>query len=91
MIDNHRLLPRFTQTTTTADPLEIAAAAHQAREEAAQNAIAQQTTNLRQPLNPRGWPISTRGVGGTSPGTDPLTETIRRMSIRRPMHTKDRA
>lgn len=78
-----RLLPRYTDDPIHHDPLEAKLAQIEAEQQAAIEAIHDGTHPNRQPLNPRGWPISTRGVAGTSPGTDPLTETIYRMSIRR--------
>lgn len=58
------------------DPLEIAIAQREAREASIRQAIANGTYELRVPLNPRGWPIQTKGVSGTSPGTDPATEAV---------------
>jgi hypothetical protein len=60
------------------DPLEIAIAQREAREASIRQAIANGTYDIRQPLNPRGWPIQTKGVSSTSPGTDPAREAERR-------------
>ncbi len=74
-----QILPRYTDQTIHHDPLETALAQMEARRQQAIEHINNGThPALRQPLNPRGWPISTRGVAGTSPGTDPAWETIRR-------------
>lgn len=68
-----QILPRYTQTTIHHDPLEKELARREAAEHQAREAIANGTNIIRnQVLNPRGWPIQTKGIGGTSPGTDPL-------------------
>lgn len=72
-----RILPRFTDPEIVSDPLAIALAQRQAREDAARAAIAAGAP----PANPsdlRGIPVCGHGIGSTSPGTDPLAETIRR-------------
>lgn len=71
-----RPLPRFIETTIPTDPIEIAIAQRQAREHAAQAAIAAGAPPT-DPADLRGIPCIARGVGGTSPGTNPLTSTIR--------------
>lgn len=78
-----RPLPRYLPDPTITDPLEAALAQRQARIDQARQQIINQAAELRQPLNPRGWPIAMRGVGGTSPGTDPYLETERRNRPRR--------
>ncbi len=78
-----RILPRFTQPQLTHDPLAILIAQQEARTHAAQQAIANGTHTPTDPTNLRGIPCIARGVGGTSPNTDPLRETIRRDQRRR--------
>lgn len=82
-------LPRFTQEPITTDPLELELARREAAEQAARTAIAQGRTADADPADIRGIPCIARGVGGTSPGTNPLTETIRRLTVRRhALHSK---
>ena len=83
-------LPRYTDQRIETDPLEIMLAARQAREDAARQAIAQGKTLDADPTDLRGIPCIARGVGGTSPGTNPLTATIRTLSVRRPALHSDR-
>lgn len=75
-------LPRFRQTPIETDPLERILAQRQAEHERARHAIANGHTLDADPADLRGIPCIARGVGGTSPGTNPLTTTIRRLSIR---------
>lgn len=56
------------------DPLEIELARREAEERDVREAIESGSHDARSPLNPRGWPIQTKGVSGTSPGTDPARE-----------------
>lgn len=72
-----RPLPRFTQHTNPADPLELAIAQRQAREDQARSHIAAGNHTPADPADLRGIPCIARGVGGTSPGTNPLAHTIR--------------
>lgn len=69
-----RPLPRFTDQAITTDPLEILLAQREAEQAKAREAINRQAAELRAPLNPRGWPIQTRGVGSTIQGTSPHAE-----------------
>lgn len=71
-----RPLPRFTQTTIATDPIEIAMAQRQAREDAARHAIAAGAPPA-DPADLRGIPCIAPGVGGTSPGTAPHTAILR--------------
>lgn len=85
---NHRLLPRYTQTPTTTDPLEHALAQRQAAITQARQAIANGHTPLdADPADLRGIPCIARGVGGTSPGTNPLTALIAAERLRSDRHT----
>lgn len=83
-------LPRYTQQKLETDPLEIMLAQRQAREEAARQAVAEGRAVDADPTDLRGIPCIARGVGGTSPGTNPLTATIRALSVRRPALHSDR-
>lgn len=82
-----RLLPRYTDTPNVVhppDPLEQALAEHERkRQEAIAKLEAGHVPLEADPSDLRGIPCIARGVGGTSPGSNPLTETIRRMSVRR--------
>lgn len=78
-----QLLPRFTDHYEKPDPVELLAAARQAREEQARQQIADGIITPADPQDLRGIPCIARGVGGTQPGTDPLRTTVRRLSIRR--------
>jgi hypothetical protein len=71
-----RPLPRFTDQTLTTDPLEIMLAQREAEHT---NAIQRIQTGapMADPADLRGIPCIARGVGGTSPGTNPLTEVCR--------------
>ena len=71
-----RILPRFTQQAIEHDPLEIAIAQAEARTLAAQDTIAAGTWLAPNPQDLRGIPCIANGVGGTSPGTDPLQTLI---------------
>lgn len=66
-----RPLPRFTEHAIHTDPLEHYLARQQAREEAARQAVAAGNVPLASPEDGRGIPLIARGIGGTSPGTDP--------------------
>lgn len=78
-----RPLPRFTDTAIHHDPLEAMLARREAAQAQAREQIAQGYTPDADPADLRGIPCIARGVGGTSPGTNPLAATIRRMSVRR--------
>jgi len=78
-----QILPRFTDQTIIHDPLAIALAQHEARETRARTAINAGRCQDADPADLRGIPCIARGVGGTSPNTDPLRETIRRNTHRR--------
>jgi len=71
MSDNHRLLPRFTQDAIEQDPLEALIAKREAQETATREAINNGHTPQADPQDLRGIPCIARGVGGTSPGTNP--------------------
>jgi len=81
--DRRRILPRYTDHAIEHDPLEAMLAQHQARLEAERAKAAEGRNEDADPADLRGIPCIARGVGGTSPGTNPLTETIRRLSVRR--------
>lgn len=72
-----RLLPRYTEHTIEHDPIEIAIAQREAQEQAAREQVAAGNTPLADPQDLRGIPCIAHGVGGTSPGTNPLTEALR--------------
>lgn len=66
------LLPRFTQHhIERLDPLEAEVLRIEAQRTAAIEAVRQGATTC-DPQDLRGIPCIARGVGGTSPGTDPL-------------------
>lgn len=67
-----RLLPRFTQQPIEHDPLEHSIAVREAELERKRNEVARGYTPLADPQDLRGIPCIARGVGGTSPGTDPI-------------------
>lgn len=69
------LLPRYTHPHQPADPLELELAAKHAREHAARQAIAAGAPPT-DPASLRGIPCIARGVGGTSPGTNPATHVL---------------
>jgi hypothetical protein len=69
-----RPLPRFTQHAITTDPLEHHIAAMRAREEQARAAVQAGHTPQADPQDLRGIPCIARGVGGTSPHTDPYLQ-----------------
>ena len=71
-----RLRPRYTEQFIAADPLELAMAAQTAREEAARAKITAGAPTP-DPQDLRGIPVVGRGIGGTSPGTNPLSEVCR--------------
>lgn len=73
-----RPLPRFTDQAIPTDPLEIALAQRQAREDHARAQVAAGNTPQADPQELRGIPCIAQGVGGTSPGTDPYNETAAR-------------
>ena len=79
-----RPLPRFTDQAIQHDPLEIILAQAEARR---QTAIDQLNAgkNLADATDKdriRGIPMQAKGIGGTSPGTDPLANLLR--NIRTP-------
>lgn len=67
-----RPLPRFTEQAILHDPLEQHIAAMQAREAAAVAAVNAGRCLDANPQDLRGIPVIGRGVGGTSPGSDPF-------------------
>lgn len=68
-----RILPRYTDPAIEHDPLETMLAQAETATHQAREAINNGTYQTRTALNPRGWPIQTKGVGGTQPGTSPHT------------------
>ncbi len=78
-----RPLPRFTDQALAHDPLEIMLAQREAQEAHARTLIAKGRTPDANPIDLRGIPCIARGVGGTSPHTDPMRETIRRNTPRK--------
>ena len=59
------------------DPLEIALAQREARETEIREAVANGYTPQADSVELRGIPVQAKGVGGTSPGTNPLAEACR--------------
>jgi hypothetical protein len=73
-----RLLPRYTdKAIAPPDPLEAHIAHLEAKEAAARDAVAKGFTPQADPVDLRGIPCIARGVGGTSPGTNPATAVLR--------------
>ncbi len=77
-----RVLPRFTDTVIEHDPLEIKLAQMEAQRDQAIEAITNGTHLSPDATELRGIPVQARGVGGTSPGSDPYRETERRLMKR---------
>ena len=73
-----RILPRFTDQTIHHDPLEIHLAQLEAKRQATINAMNTRNYATPDPTNLRGIPCIARGVGGTQPGSNPLSETVAR-------------
>lgn len=67
-----RPLPRFTDQAIQHDPLEAHIAAMRRREAEAVAAVNAGYTPLATAQEGRGIPLIGRGIGGTSPGTDPF-------------------
>ncbi len=82
-----RPLPRFLEQRHTTDPLEIALAQREAQQAEARRQIAAGHTLDADPQDLRGIPCIARGVGGTSPGTNPATEAERNDHRLRTIHT----
>lgn len=80
--NRRRILPRYTDHTIGQDPLEAMLAQHQARLETERAKAAEGRTPDADPADLRGIPCIARGVGGTSPGTDPLAALIRNEQLR---------
>ena len=59
------------------DPITIAISQRQAKEAEIREAVANGHTPQADPQELRGIPVQAKGVGGTSPGTNPLSEAIR--------------
>lgn len=72
-----RPLPRFLEQTIQADPLELALAQRQAQQDEARRQVAAGRTPDADPQDLRGIPVIARGVGGTSPGTNPASQAER--------------
>ena len=73
-----RLLGQYT-TPLEHDPLEIHFAQLEAKQAAAIEATNKGHNPQADPADLRGIPCIARGVGGTSPGTNPQTEAIARI------------
>jgi len=71
-----RPLPRFTDQKLTTDPLEIMLAQREAEHANAIQRI-KAGAPMADPTDLRGIPCIARGVGGTSPGTNPATAIFR--------------
>ena len=66
-----RPLPRYTEATVKADPLELALAQRQAKEDHARQMVAAGRTPDADPQDLRGIPCIARGVGGATRGSSP--------------------
>lgn len=66
-----RPLPRFTEQAIHHDPLEQHIANMQAREAKAREQVLAGHVPQASAEEGRGIPLIARGIGGTSPGTDP--------------------
>lgn len=71
-----RPLPRFRTDEHSHDPLDNWIAQRRREKERAKQRIDSGAT-VGDPADLRGIPVIARGVGGTSPETDPLAEAIR--------------
>lgn len=78
-----RPLPRYLENAIVHDPLEILLAQREAQEQAAREAVHHGHTPDADPADLRGIPCIARGVGGTSPGTNPAT-AVERLDRRLP-------
>ena len=67
--ENRRLLVHYEPIVV--NPIEIQLARIEAQREAAREAVAKGHTPQADPADLRGIPCIARGVGGTSPGTNP--------------------
>jgi hypothetical protein len=68
-----RPLPRYTEPAITHDPLLALIARRQAKVELVRSQILAGTYLTPDPADLRGIPCIARGVGGTSPGTNPVS------------------
>jgi len=68
---------RVRYTPQTVDPIEIQLAQIEAKREAAREAVAAGKCVQANPADLRGIPCIARGVGGTSPHTNPATAVLR--------------
>jgi len=68
---------RVRYTPTVVDPIEIELAQIEAKREAAREAVNAGKCEQADPVDLRGIPCIARGVGGTSPGTNPATAVLR--------------
>ena len=66
---NRRLRVRYQPTVV--DPVEVELAKIEAQREQAKQDVARGKTQDADPVDLRGIPCIARGVGGTSPGTNP--------------------
>ena len=73
-----RPLPRYLEAHIVSDPLEIALAQRQAREDHARELVAAGRTPDADPQDLRGIPAIGRNVQGVIGGTDPFAETAHR-------------
>lgn len=83
-----RPLPRYLEQPIHHDPLAAELARREAAEHAAREAIANGHNLDPDPADLRGIPCIARGVGGTSPGTNPehhvIAQEARRLRTVRP-------
>lgn len=68
---------RRRHTAAPVDPLEAELARREAEEAEIREAVANGYTPLADPEDLRGIPVQAKGVGGTSPGSNPLAQAIR--------------
>ena len=61
---------------TPVDPLEVELARRAAEEAEIREQVANGYTPQADPEDLRGIPVQAKGVGGTSPGTDPLSQAV---------------
>lgn len=76
-----RPLPRYLEARIEADPLELALAQRQAREDHARELVAAGRTPMADPQNLRGIPAIGKNVAGVIGGTDPFAETANRERV----------
>lgn len=84
-----RPLPRFTDQAIPHDPISILIAQRESERARAQARISSGNHTPADPADLRGIPCIARGVGGTSPGTNPAVEVTRLDNVRPVRHHQE--